>query len=49
MGDARAVARMAMSKEQPPSGVEGDLKKIRRVGRGKRDLILAAALVVVGS
>jgi len=37
-----------MSKGQPQNGVEGDLKKIRRVGRGKRDLILAAALVAVG-
>jgi hypothetical protein len=37
-----------MSQEQPPSSVEGDLKKIKKVGRGKRDVILAAALVVVG-
>jgi hypothetical protein len=30
------------------NGVEADLKKIAKVGRGKRDLILVAALVVVG-
>jgi len=29
-------------------GVEADLKKIAKVGRGKRDLFLIAALVVVG-
>ena len=29
-------------------GVEADLKKIAKVGRGKRDLILIAALVGVG-
>lgn len=37
-----------MNHDQTSSGVEGDLKKIQRVGRGKRDLILVAALVVVG-
>jgi hypothetical protein len=29
------------------SGVEADLKKIAKVGRGRRDLILVVALVVV--
>jgi hypothetical protein len=29
------------------NGVEGDLKKIAKVGRGKRDLILIAAFVGV--
>lgn len=37
-----------MNQNQTSSGVEGDLDKIKRVGRGKRDLILVAALVVVG-
>jgi hypothetical protein len=32
---------------QTASSVEADLKKIVKVGRGKRDLILIAALVVV--
>ena len=30
------------------NGIEADLKKIGAVGRGKRDLILIAALVGVG-
>ena len=30
------------------NGVEADLKKIAKVGRGKRDLILIAALVGAG-
>jgi hypothetical protein len=30
------------------NGVEADFKKIAKVGRGKRDLILIAAVVVVG-
>ena len=30
------------------NGVEGDLRKIAKVGRGKRDLILIAALVGAG-
>ena len=42
----RHVVRM--NHDQTSRGVEGDLKKIQRVGRGKRDLILVAALVVVG-
>ena len=35
---------------QPPiaNGVEADLKKIAKVGRGKRDLLLIAAIVGVG-
>jgi hypothetical protein len=32
---------------QTSGGVEADLKKIAKVGRGKRDLVLIAALVVV--
>jgi hypothetical protein len=32
---------------QRSSGVEADLKQIRKVGRGKRDLILIGGLVVV--
>jgi Kef-type K+ transport system membrane component KefB len=32
---------------QISSGVEADLKKLTKVGRGKRDLILITALVVV--
>jgi hypothetical protein len=36
-----------MSEAQAPTAVEADLKKIVKVGRGKRDLILGAALVVV--
>jgi len=48
-GDAKGSGHVVrMSQEHTPSGVEGDLKKIKRVGRGKRDVILAAALVVVG-
>ena len=30
------------------NGVEADLKKIAKVGRGKRDLILIAAIIAVG-
>ncbi|HEY4187435.1 MAG TPA: hypothetical protein VGP07_20330 [Polyangia bacterium] len=37
-----------MNHDQTSSVVEEDLKKIKRVGRGKRDLILVAAVVVVG-
>jgi Kef-type K+ transport system membrane component KefB len=33
--------------EQTSSGVEADLNRIERVGRGKRDLVLIAAVVVV--
>jgi hypothetical protein len=36
-----------MNAVQTSSSIEADLKKIAKVGRGKRDLILAAALVVV--
>jgi hypothetical protein len=36
-----------MSEAQPSTAVEADLKKIVKVGRGKRDLILGMALVVV--
>jgi hypothetical protein len=37
-----------MNHDKTSSGVEGELEQIKRVGRGKRDLILGAALVVVG-
>jgi hypothetical protein len=37
-----------MNDDQTSSAVEGDLKKIERVGRGKRDFVLVGALVVVG-
>ena len=37
-----------MNHDQTADSVEGELKKIQRVGRGKRDLILIAGLVVVG-
>ena len=37
-----------MNHDQTADSVEGELKKIQRVGRGRRDLILVAALVVVG-
>jgi hypothetical protein len=33
---------------QTSGGVEAELKKIEKVGRGRRDLILVTALVVVG-
>jgi hypothetical protein len=36
-----------MNDGQTASSVEADLKKIAKVGRGRRDLILVAALVVV--
>lgn len=38
---------MRMENSLTSNGVEGDLKKISKVGRGKRDLILIAALVGV--
>jgi hypothetical protein len=37
-----------MNHDQTAESVEGDLKKIQRVGRGRRDLILVAALVAMG-
>jgi len=37
-----------MSNDPATTSIEGDLKKIARVGRGRRDLILVAALVAVG-
>jgi hypothetical protein len=36
-----------MSEDQAARGIDEDLKKIAKVGRGKRDVILIAALVVV--
>jgi hypothetical protein len=38
---------LRMNHDRTSSGIEGDLKRIERVGRGKRDLILIAAVVVV--
>lgn len=38
-----------MSDTLAPNDIKADLAKINKVGRGKRDLILVAALVVVAA
>lgn len=40
-------ARALVSDLQPSTSIDADLKKIAKVGRGKRDLVLIAGLVVV--
>ena len=38
---------LRMTRERTSPGVEGDLEKIMRIGRGKRDLILVVAVAVL--
>jgi len=44
----KGALTVGMSQAPIANGPEADLKKIRKVGRGRRDLILIAALVGVG-
>jgi len=48
MEPAKRVGHVVqMNHDQISSDVEGDLHRIERVGRGKRDFVLIAAVVVV--